>query len=300
VASLLPTGHVSAALGVVYMLALELRKAYDSETTALADNDPLFPMILIGGDDDNFNRGAEVVYLDIKYIGLVNKEDDLQEHGCLQIIFAPKDGRRLPGSRMNLLIEPPYTGFFSSRRRTIYSREIVSFHIDEVQTVTRFRRQLISGGLTGFITGEDGQTMAIPAQYWATDRCHDVLKYDVSTLVRIGGAEVFGRVSFPREEIDKLYANERAINSLSSAADAIADAEIYQETSLGRRSKFDGEAFLIEAAKVLHASNPTSQAELIRQTLEAYAMAGHRGGRPSQAWARKKIAALWLRIHRNS
>jgi hypothetical protein len=296
VVSLLPTGHVSAALGVVYMLALELRKTYDSETTTLAENDPLFPTIMIGGDDDNFNRGAEAVRLDLKYIGLVNKEDDLQEHGCLQLIFAAKDGRKLPRSRMNLLIEPPYTGFFSSRRRTIYSREIVSFHIDEVQTVTWFRRQLISGNLSGFITDEGGQTTAIPPQYWATDRCSDVLKYDVSTLVRTAGAEVFGRVSFPIEDIDKLYANGRAVNDLPSDADAIADAEIYQETSPGRPSKFDGEAFLIEAAKVIHDDAPKSQAELIRRTLDAYATAGHQGGRPGMAWAKKKIAPLWRRL----
>ena len=216
-ASLLPTGHVSAALGVVYMLALELRKVY---TNTPPDDEMFGPLISVGGDPNNFGRGAEAVQLEIKYIDLVNKQDDLQEHECLQLVFAPKDGRLLPKIRMNILIEPPYTGFFSSRRRRMWSHDTVSFFIDEVQIVNGFRRRLLSGDIQGFITDEHGSTVAIPQTYWASDRCADILKYDVSTLVKVGNLDVFGRVSFCRADIDRLYAADRHLNERPSDEDS--------------------------------------------------------------------------------
>ena len=64
----------------------------------------------------------------------------------------------------------------------------------------------------------------------------------------------------------------------------------------GQSPTYDSKAFLIEAMAIILDAPPTTQGELIRQTLNAYEKANLRGGRPSDEWAKREIQPLWRRL----
>jgi hypothetical protein len=66
----------------------------------------------------------------------------------------------------------------------------------------------------------------------------------------------------------------------------------------GAPRRFDTEAFLIEAFRVVYETPPPkTEAELRRRALDAYAEAGHAGGTPSDDWARDKIIRFWRKLN---
>jgi hypothetical protein len=63
---------------------------------------------------------------------------------------------------------------------------------------------------------------------------------------------------------------------------------------LGRPPRYDADAFLIEAFRIVFENRlkPRTQAELMRLAIAAYAEKKLPGGRPKEDWAKKKVRKL--------
>jgi hypothetical protein len=187
-------------------------------------------------------------------------------------VMASRSRRGLPGGALR---HPPIPSQAETKR-------------SEVSPV--LRGLLLNGTLLGYFQNESGQVAQLPPEFWA-----EAPAVELTETQRLTGKyveyQLSGKVMVLREQISvllKLVANfgsQQGRNSRSRGQG-------------GAPPKYDSEAFLTEAFRILYESNPAprSPADLRRRALDAYVEAGHPGGAPSEDWARPKILKLWKRL----
>jgi hypothetical protein len=147
---------------------------------------------------------------------------------------------------------------------------------------------LLNGALTAYANDLDGRIKKLAAEIWDERSSAEFVHTQ-----QIQGDRVVYAVS------TKVLLSRAQIEALVRAAQSFAQRP--KGTSVdkgGAPRKYDAEAFLTEAFRILYEGNPApkTQADLRKRALNAYAEAGHTEGTPSEDWARKKIKRLWTAL----
>jgi hypothetical protein len=145
---------------------------------------------------------------------------------------------------------------------------------------------LLNGSLAAYSKTSDQEVKQFPAEFW-----DDRSSVQLVRSQRIEGDRLVYEVSL------KVLLSQVQVKALLEAARSAARQTRNVDRG-GAPPKYDIEAFLTEAFRILYESNPgpKTPAELRRRTLDAYAEKGHAGGVPSEDWARPKISKLWKRL----
>jgi hypothetical protein len=151
------------------------------------------------------------------------------------------------------------------------------------------RQLLLDGSIPSYLATKFGKLHEVSPSCWA-EFGESVLRE--THWVRRDGAlelELSGRIVIPAEHAAAL------IKLVSAHRD---QCRTQPHEVGGAPPKYDGEAFLIEAFRLLYEGkpSPSTPAELRKRALDAYGEAGHAGGVPSEDWARTKIKKLWQRL----
>ncbi|MBB3020843.1 hypothetical protein FHR70_003931 [Microvirga lupini] len=155
---------------------------------------------------------------------------------------------------------------------------------------TLLRELLLKGALQGYFENESGSLSSLPPEFWDERPTVEVTETQRITDQHIE-YQLSGKVVVPRKQITvlaKLSADYERRNSVYDQA----------RNRGGAPTKYDAEAFLMEAFRILYESNPApkTEADLRRRALDAYVEANCAGGAPSEDWARPKIRKLWKRL----
>lgn len=105
-----------------------------------------------------------------------------------------------------------------------------------------------------------------------------------------------GVVSVSAEDLLRVLRGNSSARTTGNSQSKSPSTIIQLSDKGGRPPSYDGELFLIEAAKVILDGVPETQSQLIERALDAYEAACHPGGRPSSDWAKLKIRPLWRRL----
>lgn len=300
---LLPHGHISAALASVYVISQFLLMDYsldswkEQEKTGRAPYDWLRRL---PDDEDDEVLDPLLFPNKARIVRGRTRDDFMFECGRIHLtISSLRDGNVFD---YHVDLYPPYE---TCLERWSYARyEKIAMHFPynwfQVGRYAQWLRQTLSSGmLNATLTQTNGTLTTIPTSFWLSEQCEDVLRHDVATMVTLENGFAFGRVSIDPQDIDEVFRGVSGDDSSPKAA-AIdhggSSSPLNLEVGPGRPPKFDGEAFNTEAFKIILAGPPTSQAELVKRTLDAYAAAGHRGGKPGPDWAKKRIAILWRNL----
>lgn len=297
--TLLPLGHISAALASVYVISQFLVLDYSLESwndQEKAGRQPYDWPQRLRGDDESEDLTPLLFPNKARVLNVHRSDGSTLERGRVKLTLSSIKS----GNSFDHFIDlyPPYITCLERWSYARYEDIAIHFPYDclQVDRLTSWLRQILSSGLlSATLVQGNGILKAVPSTYWLSEQCEDVLRYDVATMVAFEDGFAFGRVSLNLEDIDGVFRG--AWNkSPSTAPTALADNREQDaldiDTAPGRPTKFDIEAFMAEATKILLAGKAASQAELMRQAVDAYAAADHRGGKPGPEWAKKKIATL--------
>lgn len=163
------------------------------------------------------------------------------------------------------------------------------------------REKLASGTLPGYLLIPDsGKIIQLKPEAWiavGADSTGRDGRLSVSYLDEYG----FGLVR--TQELDNVLAGRRARPDAPETNLAQATGARSAVNKGGAPPKFDGEALLIEAFKLLYEDGlrPETQTDLRKLALEKYAQGRPEQEIPSDEWAKPKIRALWneLKLGKN-
>jgi hypothetical protein len=150
------------------------------------------------------------------------------------------------------------------------------------------RELLFAGAIPSYRTSRTGHLSQLPPNYWG-----EIAELELRETRRLkdGVVEygILGRIVIPTAQLNEL------LKLVSSSKE---DSHMPHPERGGAPPKYDSEAFLIEAFRIVYESKPTpsTAAELRKRALDAYAEAGHMGGAPGEDWARRKIKRLWQQL----
>jgi hypothetical protein len=152
------------------------------------------------------------------------------------------------------------------------------------------RGVLLEGVLPSYVESATGKLVAIDPHFWSDRASIQVLE---TKKISRGAAQyhLSGQVVIPQKELNQLL--ERVTQFKTQSKPILSSLR-----KGGAPARYDSEAFLIEAFRILYDSTPApkTEADLRRRALDAYTEAGHPGGTPSDDWARPKIRSLWKRL----
>jgi hypothetical protein len=132
----------------------------------------------------------------------------------------------------------------------------------EVRSI--LRELLLRGALTGYIETESGHMEQVPPEFWTEGST-----IEVTEMHRVKGERVeyqlSGTVLISREQVTQLQ---------NLAVEVTSKKETQSRNRGGAPTKYDGEAFLTEAFRILYENSPAPRtaADLRRRALDATPM----------------------------
>jgi hypothetical protein len=164
-----------------------------------------------------------------------------------------------------------------------------------------FRRKLAASELNAYILHE-GQLLPVPNHYWNTELAEEVLWNGVTAHIKGVDQLLVGPIVVSINDLKSTFKYSPLRGKPPSPSDyeeKQSRRELKQAcVPTGRPPVFNGEDFLIEAAKLVHEGfQPKRPADLIRKALDVYsASLPSDVSPPTEAWARKKIRKLWDKL----
>jgi hypothetical protein len=186
-------------------------------------------------------------------------------------------------------------------------REIsINEFMDEMRSnhiiMRHIRSQLYVGSVVSWSLNESKGITTVHSKFWITGKADAAL--DTGIIEGSYNPDFQGYILFKWPEfMISMVSSLQGYEIAEWAQDAgFGDAELASDVPAlsppysrpGRRPEYDAEAFLIKAMRIVfYDGPPETQAELVRRTCAAYVAADHKGGEPSEDWAKRKIAKLW-------
>jgi hypothetical protein len=194
----------------------------------------------------------------------------VEDKSCPRISDHPKDMREW------LDLNPPPV---QNQVRTAERHDIPSL----------MRELLLRRVLTGYVESDSGSVRQLPQEFWS-----DGVTAELAETQRYNDKRFEYRLS------GKVVVSREQLSTLMDVAAHLQkqDTKNRARDRGGAPPKYDSEAFLMEAFRIVYEGKPTpkTEADLRRRALDAYVEAGLPGGTPSEDWAREKIQKLWRRV----